>query len=240
MCPPDRRSQVFAADRKALEEALQLAPVGAQRRVQYIGQCRFAGLRQNKCKRRRTHDVATAGPLQHAAARRTDQFARCLLVEHVERRGHAGFERKARQHVLAKGMDGEDFQAARRLQRLGEQPPRLLHVLRPAEIGTDLLNFPLQFLVRKHRPFAELLEQATLHLRRRRLRVGQAQDVRRLGVRQKQPRHAVGERVGLASAGIGGDPGGTLGVGSDDGWFERAHSSGASQPPIDHSRTRAR
>ncbi len=174
MRPPHRRRQILAADREPLEESLQLAPVGAQRGVENVGQRRFAGLGQEKRQRRRARRIAASGALQHAAARLRDQFARCLLVEHVERRRHAGLQRKARQHVLAEGVDGEDLQAARRLQRLGEQPPRLLHVFRPAEVGADILYFALQVLVRKHRPFAELLEQPPLHLRRRRLGVGQA------------------------------------------------------------------
>ena len=51
---------------------------------------------------------------------------------------HAGLERKARQQVLAEGMDGQDLQAARRLQRLGEQPARLAQLFRSAQLGADL------------------------------------------------------------------------------------------------------
>ena len=60
-----------------------------------------------------------------------------------------------------------------------------------------------------------------------------------LRTRQQQPRHAVGQRMRLAGAGIGGDPGGWRGIGSGDGRIG-AHSLASSQPLDDHSRTRAR
>ena len=64
----------------------------------------------------------------------------------------------------------------------------------------------------EHRPAAERLEQPVLHLGRRRLGVGEAEDLLRLGAGQQQPRHPVGQHPGLARAGIGRDPARRAGV----------------------------
>ena len=67
---------------------------------------------------------------------------------------------------------------------------------------------------------------------------------------EQQPDYAMGQHRGLAGPGIGGDPGGSAGVGSPALRFERlrrddvalAHGSppSTSEPSSDHSRTRAR
>ena len=141
--------------------------------------------------------------------------------------------------ILAEGVNGQDLQAARRLERLGEQTPRLLQFFRTAEVGADVCDFLRQLGIRQHRPLAKLTEQAVLHLRRCGLGEGEAQDFRGLGIGQQQARHAIGERVRLAGAGVGGHPGRLARIGGGNRRI-RAHSSASSQPPSDHSRTRLR
>ncbi len=245
MGPPYCCADIFFP--KHFEEAVELALVRAQRGVEDCIEHRLAGLGEQEAERGSAHRIAAAGPLKHARARLRDEFARGLLVQHVERRRHAGLKRETRQKVLAKRMNGEDFQPAWCLQRLGEQSPGSFHVFRSAEAGADLGDTAFEFLVRQHRPLAQLLEQPSLHFRRGGLGKGQAQDSFWVGLRQQEARDAIGQRIGLSGACIGRDPGRILRVGRDDrrllldlAGVPVAHSSAASQPPSDHSRTRAR
>ncbi len=61
---------------------------------------------------------------QHGLARIAQQFGRAAVVEHRELRRDVGLEGKEVQHPLAEGMDGEELEAAGRLHRRREQPPR--------------------------------------------------------------------------------------------------------------------
>ena len=60
---------------------------------------------------------------------------------------------------------------------------------------------------RKARPVGELSEDALGHVGRRRLGVGEAQDLRRRRSGEQQPHHALGQDMGLAAAGVGRHPG---------------------------------
>ena len=78
----------------------------------------------------------------------------------------------------------------------------------------------------EHRPGAEGPEQPVLHLRRRGLGVGEAEDLLRLGAGEQQARHPVGEHPGLAGAGVGGDPARGRGGGGADLGGDRRPSPG--------------
>ena len=144
-------------------------------------------------------------------------------------------------------MDGLDLQPARRFQRTGEQGAGLAHRRIIKTGGGAALQFGqgLNEGVLVHNgPKAEPVIETPLHFGSGRLGIGHAQDGRRLGPRQQQPRHAVDQGLGLARTGIGGDEamagrisGDGLAIGSSAG--PRPHSS-PSPPAVDHSNTRAR
>ena len=71
---------------------------------------------------------------QNVEAQLLQQLRFRRLVEHVEARRDVGLERELMQQLRAEGMDGLHLQAARRLQRRGEQPPR--QRARAASTGT--------------------------------------------------------------------------------------------------------
>ena len=184
--------------------------------------------------------VAAPARSSTRCARSLHQFARAASSSTLERRRHARFQRKARQKILAEGMDGLDFQAARRFERLrrtaaapGANPSpsrfsrRSPRCVARASASSSIAHLP------------SCVEQPPRHLRRRGLGVGEAENAFGLRAVEQKPRHAVGERVGLARAGIGRNPGRTFRIGGD-----RARRSTRSfLAPIrqsDHSRTRAR
>ena len=162
------------------------------------------------------------------------------VLEDAELRGGAGLQREAADQRLAEGVDGLDAQAARRLQRAGEEGAGACEIRRGAL--AQRVEGRGERAVGQHRPGAERAEQAVLHLGGGRLGVGEAEDLLRLAAREQQPRHPVGEDAGLAGAGIGGDPGGgrrvrgaELGAG---GVLDHQSSSGRS--PSAHSPLRER
>ncbi len=141
------------------------------------------------------------------------------------------------QQLLAEGVDGLDLQPARGLQRQGEQAPGAGQAGRRLADPGQLLG---QGRIGHHRPAAQGLEQPALHLGRRRLGVGDAEDGLRVRAAQQQPRHPVDQRAGLARPGVGGDEGGGPRFGGQDLGVE-AHSAASSPSPITcHSQTRAR
>jgi hypothetical protein len=146
----------------------------------------------------------------------------------------------------AEGVNGLDFQPARRLQRLGEQlaRPRQVQVIRRR--SAQMCQFLGQRPVGHDRPVAQPLEQATLHLCGGRPGVGDAQDTLRLDVQQQQPRHPVDQRLGLARPGIGRDEDIDVRIrrlilqARRHGAIGGAHSSPPSLSAELHSKTRAR
>ena len=94
-----------------------------------------------------------------------------------EIRRNAGFQRETAQHGGTEGVDGLDLETAGRFDgackecaRMGQQ-----------RIGNGVTRQPkvqqvgAQLVIRLHRPRAQPLEQAVLHLRRRGLGIGQAE-----------------------------------------------------------------
>ena len=74
---------------------------------------------------------------------------------------------------------------------------------RPSRSANAVCSFGL----RRAGPRRETVEHARRHFRRRGLGEGQAQDALGLGAGEEQAEHARGQHVGLAGAGVGGDPG---------------------------------
>ncbi len=78
------------------------------------------------------------------------------LVQYIEARRHARFERKALQQRLAKGMDGEDVDAPRGVEDTGEQAAgrdALFPLGRPVDQSCDLA---VECGLIGHRPAPEL------------------------------------------------------------------------------------
>ena len=105
---------------------------------------------------------------------------RLSLIKDGEMRRHLGLEREALQQPLAEAVDGVDLEAAFGFQRLRKQPPRRLG-LGIARRAAEKARKPFTQCAVFHRgPRSQLLEQPVLHLCRRHLGVGQAEDALRL------------------------------------------------------------
>ena len=129
-----------------------------------------------------------------------------------ELRADLCLQREAAQKGRAERVDGLNFQPAGRLDRAGKKGAGIAQLLgRQFALNAKIGQGAAQCRVFQHGPFAQAFEQAVLHLRGRRLGIGQAKDVLRLHVVEQQPRHAVGQHAGLARARIGGQPSGGIG-----------------------------
>ena len=189
-----------------------------------------------------------SGTGEHAAPRFRRQRCDLALLDHLEMAGDIGLEGELVQQALAEGVDGLDLEAARRLQRTGEEAAG--GGKQPAIGRTALQRRQLfgELVVGEPGPFGQRLEDAAGHFRGRRLGEGQAQDAPGIGAGEQQADHPAGEHEGLARAGIGRHPGrgGRIrGVGLrlqrhavDVGGG--AHSSSPLPSTSAHSRTRAR
>ncbi len=167
--------------------------------------------------------------------------------------GDIGLERKQLKQPLAEGVKGLDLEAARRLDRAGEQLPGEGERRRPGPAGPGFDDSLSQRLVVEARPPGELLEDAARHIGGGGLGEGKAEDLRRLRPGEQQPQHALRQNVRLAAAGVGGNPGRGGRIGGERlmppqqiGDFEppphQASPAGVSPAPpaSDHSLTRAR
>ena len=176
----------------------------------------------------------------------TQQGLRLGLVEHFEARRHPRFERKALEQRLAEGVDGEDVDAARCVEHAREQSARRDTLRRIGRAVNQLRDLLVELRLVGERPASELGRQTVAHFGGRRLGEGEAQDALGLDAVQQQARHAIGQHLGLAGAGIGLDPGrvarrrgAPLRVGRERQRIDRrAHSS--PPPAVDHSATRSR
>ena len=199
-------------------------------------------------------------PRQHSLARPQQEVGGVEVVQHLEPGRDVALEREQVQQALAEGVDGLDLQPARRLDRAGEQPSRLVERLgsrgqrRHGRPGVG--DGGAQGGVVEPRPAREVAEHPDRHVGGGRLGEGEAQDARGRDARQQQPQHPLGEHMRLARAGIGRHPGRGAGmggaalaldrVGRDGGGGVRPgggrHGSAPSPvPPVaDHSLTRAR
>ncbi len=135
------------------------------------------------------------------------KLARGAPVEFGEIGRHLRLDRKAAQKPGAEGMDGLDPEPARRVDRAREKLPRAPQQRRgDTALDPEPAEFAAQIGLRQHRPVAEPREQTVLHLGRRRLGIGEAENALRFGAGQEKARDAVDQDAGLARPGIGRQP----------------------------------
>ena len=144
---------------------------------------------------------------ERAVPRLEHEEASFVLVDDLEMRGDVGLERKEPEQSFGEGVQRLNLEAARRLDRSGEQLPREGEIRRAWRGRAAFDDRIRQGLVRKARPAGELGEDALGHVGRRRLGVGKTQDLGRRRSRQQQPHHALGQDMSLAAAGVGRRPG---------------------------------
>jgi hypothetical protein len=192
---------------------------------------------------------ASDRPGDHVAPRRSHQRLFHLRVQHLEMGDDVRLQRELVQHRLAEGVDGLDFQPARRFQRLGEQAACALQGLGIGPPPVHRLDAPGKLGLVQRRPFRQRGKDAVRHVGGRRARIGQAQDFRRFRAAQQQPDDALGQHMRLARAGVCRHPCRIGGVGGAclrqrsigrDRIFHSSPPSPAPSPPADHSSTRAR
>ena len=102
------------------------------------GRCRRPPRSRSRARGRAALSGCRRGLEQHVEPQLVEQFCLGALVQHLEARRDIGLERKLMQQPRAEGVDGLHLQAARRLQRQGEQPPRPLR--RAARRGARALD----------------------------------------------------------------------------------------------------
>ena len=250
----ERRAQLpdLAGDAARLDQpgadGIALLDEPGERRLLHL----IAGRGQHRAKRRAEIAAGVGGgACQHGAAGVGDQRGGAALVEHLEVAGDVRLEGKLVEQPLAEGVDRLDLQAAGRVERLGEQAPRLGQCRRAGNIAFKLLDAFGQRRVVEGRPCAKFGEHPVRHLRGRRLGEGQAEDARRVGAGQKQADDAARQHVGLARAGVRRHPCRRVRVGRRLGHHRLRCEGVAHAPPpppstsfslstSDHSRTRAR
>ena len=187
---------------------------------------------------------------QHAHGGAVEQLVLGALVEHREARRHVGLERELMQQPGAERVDGLHLEAARRVERRGEQAARA-GALRRADRGlADRAHLAVERVVVERDPVRERVEHARRHVGGRRLGEGDAQDLHRIGAGEQQPDHPLRQHVGLAGARIGRHEGRDLRIGglglarcAPASGMARAlirSTSSSASPPADHSLTRAR
>ena len=143
---------------------------------------------------------------EDAGAGPRNQFSRRARFEDGKARGHIGLEGEKPQQALAEAVNGEDLQAARRFDRLGEEPARRPQVSARRRRAADVLDPGRECRVVEAGPVGEVTKNAVLHVRGGGLGEGQAQEPRGTGAGKQQPDDAAREHEGLARSGIGRDP----------------------------------
>ena len=115
---------------------------------------RIAGrLDADRAERRGQGGIVTGGRLgKHVRGRLGDEFGRLALVEHGEARRHVRLERHKVQEALAEGVDRLDLEAARRLDRAGEEAPRQLHLSGARPLAFELRQLGDQLRRRRASP----------------------------------------------------------------------------------------
>ncbi len=145
---------------------------------------------------------------QHVEADLVQELRLRRVVEHLETRSDIGLERKLLQQPRAEGVNRLHLEAARRLQRNGEQSPR---PCAPCHIGRDVGGLPdrrVEFCIVEGDPLTQIVEHSIGHVGRGGLGEGDAEDLRRVDALEQEADHALRQNVRLARAGIGCDPGG--------------------------------
>ena len=136
-----------------------------------------ARLARDKVERLRTCRRRRSAP---RAPRRAPQAAgACVSLSSMTLKcaGNIGLERKEAQQPLGEGVQRLDLEPARRLDRAREQLPRESELLRPRLTAPQSTIACAQGVIVEARPLGELAEDALRHIGRRRLGVGEAQDL---------------------------------------------------------------
>ena len=244
-------------------ESFGLGPVGApvvigdharhlgtlgEHRVDDLAEIEFARNRDDARERLTERTLAVFGRArEHGIERLPAELCLSLLVEHREMRRDLSLEREALQQPLAEAVDSVDLEPAFGFERPGKEAPRLVQLAALWRTRHQPLKLGAKLVVGDGRPGSEVLEQAILHLGRRRLGVGEAEDRFRLEVGEQEPLHALDQHRGLARAGIGRYPGGRrriggarlIAVGFFGEGFARAHLKSSSSSCVSHSWMRA-
>ena len=150
---------------------------------------------------------------QNGVANVCHQLGGSALVENIEMRWHARFQRKSAEEALTKGMDRLDLQPTRRFNGASKKLACF-----PEHRGVGGLAFDTQNLRRErpvvhHRPVAEALVKTRRHFGRRRLGESEAENAFGRVAGQQQPRHARRQCVRFAGARIGRHPDRGFGIG---------------------------
>ena len=213
----------------------------------------IGGDRHRRVERAGERAVGGGGAIEQHVERQPLQKLRLLgLVEHAEAGGDIGFERELVQQLRAESVDGLHFKAARRFQRAREQPPRHRPAPRVGRHVAMLANGVIERCIVERDPCGQPVEHLLRHIGRGRLGERDAEDFFRLAAVKQQIDHALRQHIGLAGAGVGGNPRRHVRIGSlallppHLAWDadRRSHSptqmSSISPPVADHSLTRAR
>ena len=229
--------------RASADRGFEPPPVHTEGGIQHLLQLLFTGLGNDGVDGARQQKIVL-GMFQYEGLRQLHQMLRRLFVQNREAGGDRRLQWKTRQQILAEGVNGLDFQAARRFQRLRKQCAGPRQFFAAVGARPDLADFFTQRVIGHQSPGAKLVEQPRRHFRRRRLGIGQAQNAFGPRPGQQQPRHPVGKGIGFAGARIGGDPGRAVRIGRVLGRIGLlrggAHASSSSETESCHSRTRAR
>ena len=153
--------------------------------------------------------LSLEAPSSTSAASRASSKSRFefAFVENVEMGRDISLEGKEAQQALGEGVQRLNLEAARALDGAREQLPREDEVARTRRVRAALDDRLRQGAVAEARPLRELAEHAIGHVGGRCLGVSKAQDLRWRRSVEQQPQHALCEDMGLAAAGVGGDPG---------------------------------
>ena len=235
-----------AGDPVGIAELPQLVP-DADGLLHQVGEPVFAHRRDDAlqrlrapCRSGRSHDGFGLRPRQQLLGGR--------VVQHGEPGRDIRLEREEMQDPLAKGVDRLDLQPAGCFHRAGEQAAGQFQPAPVRRVSVDRRDGMRQRRIVECHPAGQRREHLGGHVGRRRLGEGQRQDAGRVGVRQQQPDHPLGEHMGLARARMGRHPGGGARIGARIllapglGINHRpGHAiSSPSASPSDHSCTRAK
>ena len=107
------------------------------------------------------------------------------------------------QQFFAEGVNGLDFQSAGRLHRAGEQSSGEIQRLTIRRRRARRLYSFDKLRIFKNDPFGEMIENPLRHIRRRRLGVGETEDLRRRRAREQQTQHTLRQNIGFTRACMG-------------------------------------
>ena len=115
---------------------------------------------------------------QNGEAQLVDQLRLGAFLQHREACRDIGLERKLMQQPRAERVDGQHLEAARRIQRFGEQAPRMRAAVGVGLSAVDFLDLRVERRVVEAGPPGKRVEHAARHVGGGRLGEGEAQRMR--------------------------------------------------------------